>query len=106
MRNTVRRAGQRSLARVLTCLVYSHARGGQRPFLGLPISAGKRVLRMLKALRSTVPPDALNIVLVLAFFIGLEREEHKQREASYAFGGIGDGELSLRAVAHTAPAKK
>jgi len=37
-----------------------------------------------------VPTDALKITLVLAlaFFIGLEREEHKQREAAYSFGGI------------------
>src|SRR5579872_5468525 len=37
-----------------------------------------------------VPPDAIKIVLVLAlaFFIGLEREEHKQREPGTAFGGI------------------
>ena len=37
-----------------------------------------------------VPLDALNIALVLAlaFFVGLEREEHKQREAPYAFGGV------------------
>ncbi|MGA7990709.1 MAG: MgtC/SapB family protein [Thermoanaerobaculia bacterium] len=37
-----------------------------------------------------VPPDALNIALVLAlaFFIGLEREEHKQRVAAYGFGGV------------------
>lgn len=45
---------------------------------------------MLDGLRLIVPPDALNIALVLAlaFFVGLEREEHKQREASYAFGGV------------------
>ncbi len=37
-----------------------------------------------------VPPDALNVALVLAlsFFIGLEREERKQHEATYAFGGV------------------
>ena len=37
-----------------------------------------------------VPLDALNIALVLAlaFFVGLEREEHKQREAPYGFGGV------------------
>ncbi|MFN8178406.1 MAG: MgtC/SapB family protein [bacterium] len=45
---------------------------------------------MLKDLFPMVPPDALNIalVLVLSFFVGLEREEHKQREGVYAFGGI------------------
>jgi uncharacterized membrane protein (DUF4010 family) len=45
---------------------------------------------MLKEFLSVVPPDALKIGLVLAisFFVGLEREEHKQREASYAFGGV------------------
>ena len=45
---------------------------------------------MLTELSAEVPPDALKIVLVLAlaFFIGLEREEHKQREPGYAFGGI------------------
>ncbi len=34
--------------------------------------------------------DAVKIVLVqaLSLFIGLEREEHKQREPGYAFGGI------------------
>jgi len=39
---------------------------------------------------AAVPPDAVKmaLVLALAFFIGLEREEHKQREAVYAFGGI------------------
>jgi uncharacterized membrane protein (DUF4010 family) len=39
---------------------------------------------------SAVPPHVLNmaLVLALAFFIGLEREEHKQREAGYAFGGV------------------
>lgn len=45
---------------------------------------------MVKGLLSAVPPEALKIglVLVLALFVGLEREEHKQREAAYAFGGI------------------
>jgi uncharacterized membrane protein (DUF4010 family) len=45
---------------------------------------------MLKELLLIVPTDALHIALVLAlsFFIGLEREEHKQREAPYAFGGV------------------
>jgi uncharacterized membrane protein (DUF4010 family) len=45
---------------------------------------------MREELRALVPPDALKIGLVLAisFFIGLEREEHKQREPSYAFGGV------------------
>jgi uncharacterized membrane protein (DUF4010 family) len=45
---------------------------------------------MLKELLRIVPPDALAIALVLAlaFFIGLEREEHKQREPAYAFGGV------------------
>lgn len=45
---------------------------------------------MLRELLALVPPDALNIALILglAFFIGLEREEHKQRDAIYAFGGI------------------
>ena len=39
---------------------------------------------------SILPPDATKIALVLAisFFVGLEREEHKQREAGYAFGGV------------------
>ncbi len=38
---------------------------------------------MLKDLLPMVPVDALNIALVLAlaFFVGLEREEHKQRDA-------------------------
>ena len=37
-----------------------------------------------------VPVDAINIALVLAlaFFVGLEREEHKQQNAGYAFGGV------------------
>jgi len=37
-----------------------------------------------------IPPDALKITLVLALalFLGLEREEHKQRGAVYAFGGV------------------
>jgi uncharacterized membrane protein (DUF4010 family) len=45
---------------------------------------------VFKDLLLMVPPDALNIALVLAlaFFIGLEREEHKQREPVYAFGGV------------------
>jgi len=45
---------------------------------------------MLGEFTSVVPVDALNIALVaaLAFFIGLEREEHKQHEAHYAFGGV------------------
>jgi len=45
---------------------------------------------MLDELLPLVPPDALKIALALAlaFFIGLEREEHKQREAAYAFGGV------------------
>ena len=44
---------------------------------------------MLKDL-TMVPPDAFKIALVLALalFIGLEREEHKQHETGYAFGGI------------------
>ena len=47
-------------------------------------------LRMFRELSPMIPPDALKIALVLAlaFFIGLEREEHKQREAAYAFGGV------------------
>jgi uncharacterized membrane protein (DUF4010 family) len=45
---------------------------------------------MFKELLPMVPLDALNIALVLAlaFFIRLEREEHKQREAPHAFGGV------------------
>src|SRR5499433_300828 len=45
---------------------------------------------MLTELTRLLPLDALKIALVLVFssFIGLEREEHKQREAQYAFGGI------------------
>ena len=37
-----------------------------------------------------VPPDATKIVLVLALalFVGFEREEHKQRAATYSFGGV------------------
>jgi uncharacterized membrane protein (DUF4010 family) len=37
-----------------------------------------------------VPRDALGLALVLglAFFIGIEREEHKQQDAGYAFGGV------------------
>ena len=37
-----------------------------------------------------IPADAVKIALVLAlaFFVGLEREEHKQRETVYAFGGV------------------
>ena len=45
---------------------------------------------MFKELLTIMPVDAMNIALVLAlaFFIGLEREEHKQREVGYAFGGV------------------
>jgi uncharacterized membrane protein (DUF4010 family) len=45
---------------------------------------------MLAKLIALVPTDALKIGLVLAisFFVGLEREEHKQREPTYAFGGV------------------
>ncbi len=45
---------------------------------------------MLRELLSIVPRDALNVALLLAlaFFVGLEREEHKQHEAKYAFGGV------------------
>jgi uncharacterized membrane protein (DUF4010 family) len=45
---------------------------------------------MLRELLPMVPLDAIHIALVLAlaFFIGLEREEHKQREAPHAFGGV------------------
>jgi uncharacterized membrane protein (DUF4010 family) len=45
---------------------------------------------MLSELTRVFPIDALKVALVLAlsFVIGLEREEHKQRDASYAFGGI------------------
>ena len=45
---------------------------------------------MLEKVRAILPPDAVKIGLVLAisFFVGLEREEHKQREAGYAFGGV------------------
>ncbi len=45
---------------------------------------------MLRTLTPLVPPEALQIVLVLmlSFFVGLEREEHKQHTADYAFGGI------------------
>ncbi|MFI5297652.1 MAG: MgtC/SapB family protein [Polyangiales bacterium] len=45
---------------------------------------------MLNELLRIVPRDALNIALVfaLAFFIGLEREEHKQRGTGYQFGGV------------------
>ncbi len=37
-----------------------------------------------------IPSDAVKIALVLAlaFFVGLEREEHKQHETVYAFGGV------------------
>ena len=45
---------------------------------------------MLPELLPLVPPDAFKIALALAlsFFIGLEREEHKQHDAGYAFGGV------------------
>lgn len=45
---------------------------------------------MPDALLSAVSPEVLNIALVLAlaFFIGIEREEHKQHETGYAFGGV------------------
>jgi uncharacterized membrane protein (DUF4010 family) len=45
---------------------------------------------MLNELTRVVPIDAIKISLVLAlsFIIGLEREEHKQHDATYAFGGI------------------
>lgn len=45
---------------------------------------------MSSVLPSFVSPDAIKIglTLALAFFIGLEREEVKQREKSYAFGGV------------------
>ena len=45
---------------------------------------------MFEHLLRVVPLDALNIALVLAlaFFIGLEREEHKQHGAGYGFGGV------------------
>lgn len=38
----------------------------------------------------SIPPEAYQIALVLAIslFVGLEREEHKQREQHYAFGGV------------------
>jgi len=37
-----------------------------------------------------LPPDVVKVALVLAiaFFVGLEREEHKQHETTYAFGGV------------------
>src|SRR5215510_196638 len=45
---------------------------------------------MLKELLGFIPQDAIKIglTLVLSFFIGLEREEHKQHDAQYAFGGV------------------
>ena len=45
---------------------------------------------MREEVLSFLPPDAIKIGLVLAisFFVGLEHEEHKQREAGYAFGGV------------------
>jgi uncharacterized membrane protein (DUF4010 family) len=45
---------------------------------------------MIKTLLTLVPPDVVKIglTLAIAFFVGLEREEHKQREAGYAFGGV------------------
>src|SRR5262249_56307029 len=45
---------------------------------------------MLEELTRLVPLDAIKIalVLVLSSFIGLEREEHKQHIAGYAFGGV------------------
>jgi uncharacterized membrane protein (DUF4010 family) len=45
---------------------------------------------MLKELLRVVPVDAVNMALVLAlsFFMGLEREEHKQTLPLYTFGGV------------------
>src|SRR4051812_3525305 len=45
---------------------------------------------MLHELLHLLPPDALEIALVLALalFVGFEREERKQREATYSFGGV------------------
>lgn len=45
---------------------------------------------MLEELLPIVPRDALGVTLVLAMasFVGLEREERKQRESTYAFGGV------------------
>jgi uncharacterized membrane protein (DUF4010 family) len=45
---------------------------------------------MSAALKESLPPDAVNILLVLflSFLIGLEREEHKAAAQRYAFGGV------------------
>ncbi|HEX4584741.1 MAG TPA: MgtC/SapB family protein [Burkholderiaceae bacterium] len=45
---------------------------------------------MPAGLSEWVPPDAVNITLVLflSFLIGLEREEHKAAAQQYAFGGV------------------
>jgi uncharacterized membrane protein (DUF4010 family) len=45
---------------------------------------------VLAELAPIIPRDALEVTLVLAlaFFIGLEREEHKQQGPAYAFGGV------------------
>jgi len=44
----------------------------------------------VESLLQTFPPDAVKIglVLLLGLFVGLEREEHKQRDAEWAFGGV------------------
>src|SRR6266446_9343916 len=45
---------------------------------------------MSLALNEWLPPDAVNILLVLflSFLIGLEREERKAAAERYAFGGV------------------
>src|SRR5271165_6064007 len=45
---------------------------------------------MAFALNDWLPPEAVNILLVLflSFLIGLEREEHKVAVERYAFGGV------------------
>ncbi len=45
---------------------------------------------MLADLLEILPADALHLALVMsiAFFIGLEREEHKQQAGHFSFGGV------------------
>ena len=62
-------------------------------FFANPVAAMRNLrasLKPVEQLLSVVQPDALKIALVLALalFVGLEREEHKQRELTYAFGGV------------------
>jgi uncharacterized membrane protein (DUF4010 family) len=76
--------------RIRRCRLQLRYKGGLAADPPAPRRPAGTDVTMPQALDKWLPPDALNIVLVLflSFLIGLEREERKAGAERFAFGGV------------------